>query len=194
MTGTPEFGELSYTLTDLLIAQLNADDTNDSPISVANGQMYVSEPEHDTDKLRGYGQYTAGLSVPIGSKVNFKMGGVDYSVLEAMGAVTISGSGTTPNQVNTIDVPAGGAGLGYFSVIGKVAATNGAIAVIGHRKVLLDVVPKITADGEANKFNISEAAGYSFPMSDKLFRVKTFETASDFVTPADGTAFAAFFS
>ena len=194
MTGTPEFGELSYTLTDLLISEYNADNTNETPISVANGQMYVSEPEHDTDQLRGYGQKVEGLSVPVGSKVSLKMGGIDYSVLAAMGAVTISGSGTTPNQVNTIDAPAGGAGLGYFSVIGKVAATNGAIAVIGHRKIMLDVIPKLTADGESNKFNISEAAGYSFPVSNKLFRIKTYETAADFTTPVDGTAFAAFFS
>lgn len=194
MTGTPEFGELSYTLIDLLISEYNADGTNEIPISVANGQMYVSEPEHDTDKLRGYGQYTEGLSVPVGSKVSLKMGGIDYSVLAAMGAVTISGSGTTPNQVNTIDAPAGGAGLGYFSVIGKVAATNGAIAVIGHRKIMLDVIPKLTADGEANKFNISEAAGYSFPVSNKLFRIKTYETASGFITPTTGANFAAWFS
>lgn len=64
----------------------------------------------------------------------------------------------------------------------------------GHEAVKLDAIPTITADGENNKFNLSEAEGYSFPQGTTLFRVKLYETEANFTAPTDGTTFAAFFS
>lgn len=130
MQGTPDFGEIAYTLTGLIVAERNADGSYETPVSISNGQMYVSEPEHDTDKLRGYGKYTRGLSVAVGCKVSLKMGGIDVDVLEIIAGATVSTSGTTPNQVRKVDLPAGGAGLGYFGVIGRVATDGGGVAVI----------------------------------------------------------------
>ena len=190
-----EFGELNYTLTGLAVAKRNADGTFDTPIYIENGQMYSSEPEHETDKLSGYGQYTEGLSVPKGTKLSLKMGGIEYDVLAAMGVVTISASsGATPHRTKTIDWGAGGEGVGYFGVIGTSAAKGGGIVAIGHQKVMLEEGISVTADGESNKFNISEASAYSFPVNNRLFRGKTYETAADFTMPTNGTDFANFFS
>ena len=156
--------------------------------------MFVSEPEHDTDQLRGYGKKTRGLSVPVGTKVSGKMGGVDFSALVIIAGATRTPSGTTPNQVSDIRFPAGGQGMGYFGVIGVSATDTGGVAVIGHAAVMLDAIPKWTMDGEANKFNVSEFAGYSYPQNDDLFVLKPYETASDWDMPTTGEEFAAFFA
>ena len=136
------------------------------------------------------------MTVPIGTKLNLKAGGLDQNALEAMGVGTQTTSGTTPNQIKDFDPHAGGAGLGYFGVIGTTAGQNGALVAVGHEKVQLKNSIVVNADGEANKFNINEADAYSYvpPNRSKLFKFRTFETASDFTPPADGAAFAAFFN
>lgn len=190
-----EFAEISYTLVDLVVARYNKNTgAYGTPERVEDGQMFVAEPESDNDKLRGYGVYTEGLSVPIGCKISLSMGGVDFSVLGIIAAITSASSGTTPNQVRTVDTPAGGSGLPYFGVLGVAATEDGGTVIMGHKRVKLDAVPKYTMDGTQNKFNLSEAAGYSFPENGKLHRIKAHETAANWTRPADGTAFAAFFS
>lgn len=190
-----EFGEVAYTLSNLIVATYNYDaNTYGTPATVADGQMLVSEPEADNDKLRGYGKYTRGLSVVIGAKVRTKFGGVDFSILPIIIGSTNSTSGSDPNFVRTTDIAAGGAGLPYFGVIGTAPTDDGGLAVIGLQAVKLDTVPSWTMDGERNKFNLSEAMGYAFPISNRLQRVRTYKTASDFVAPTSGANFLAFFA
>lgn len=191
-----QFAEVSYTLTDLIVAAYNINDGSyGTPARFADGQLLVSEPEADTDKLRGYGQYTRGLTVPIGARTQLKGGGVDFDVLAIIAAANIESSGSAPNRVRTVRFPVGGSGLPYFGVIGVSATDDGGVAVIGLEAVKLDTVPKYTMDGEANKFNIFETAGYAFPQTAGVLEtLKTYETASDWTRPVDGAAFKAFFS
>jgi hypothetical protein len=189
------FGELAYTLTDLVIAAYNpTTDTFGTPETVDDGQMFVAEPEADTDKLRGYGQYTAGLAVPIGSKITFKSGGLDFSALAIIAKALVSESGASGNRVRTTKLPAGGAGLGYFGAIGVAATDDGGVLVVGHYKVKLDTTPKVELNGETNKFIVWETAGYSFPVGGFLEVMKNYEAAGDWVKPATGVAFKNFFA
>lgn len=189
------FGEVSYTLKNLLVAPYNiVANTYGTPVSVADGQMLVSEPEADTDKMRGYGVYSRGLAVPIGAALTFKAGGLDIEALKIVAGATVSTTGTTPNQVKKLTLPAGGAGLPYFGVLGVSATDDGGVAVIGLQAVKLDTVPRYEANGEENKFNVWETAGYAFPQGGILETIKLYETAAGFDAPGTGAEFLAWFT
>jgi hypothetical protein len=189
------YGEVMYTLSGIIIARYNiVANTFGTPVVVDDGQMAVFEPEADTDKMRGYGQHTRGLTVPIGSKVTLKAGGIDYSAYEVMSGATITDSGSTPNQVRTVDTLAGGAGLPYFGVIGVGETDDGGKFVCGHKAIKLDTIPKREFNGETNKFMLWETAGYSFPQNNKIDRIKVYESAAGWVVPTTGAEFLAFFA
>jgi hypothetical protein len=197
MPGTHDFGEVAYTLTDLLVAAYDpVADTYSTPISVADGQMLTSEPESDNDKMRGYGKITRLLSVPIGTKISIKAGGLDYDALAAIAGVTNVVSGTVGSYIRRSLFPAGGRGLPYFGVIGVAATDDEGVAVIGHRMVKLDVLPKIDFNGETNKFIVYETAGYSAIPSayTDLFVMKTYEDSTDFTAPTTGGNFKTWFA
>lgn len=190
-----EFAEVSYTLRDLYVAAYNRNaNTYGTPARVEGGQLLVSDPESDTDKLRAYGQIERGLAVVIGAKVQLKAGGVDFSALAILAGLTNAVSGSTPNQVRTSKVGAGGSGLPYFGALGVAAVDDGGVAVIGLPCVKLDTFPKWTMDGEQNRYNISDVAGYAFPIGGYLETIKTYETLQDWAAPDDGAEFLAFFS
>lgn len=199
MPGTPEFAEISYVLTDVLVAAYNKTaNTYSVPASLANGQTVTIEPEADNDKLRGYGAYTAGLSVVTGAKVTVGYGGVDMSIMAIMAGVNNSTSGSAPNQHRTTRWAAGGGGLPYFGLIGTAATDDGGILVVGCQAVKLDTFPTYTLDGKENKFNINETNGYAFPVAvsgtSYVMVTKMIESASGWVAPTSGANFLAFFT
>ena len=195
MPGINSFGEVSYTLTDLLVARFDFNaGTYGNPVALSNGQMAEIEVEADNDQLRGYGQKTRLLSVNVGAKVMIGQGGIDIAALVIMAGVSTQTSGTTPNRVRTVDFSAGGAGLPYFGMIGVAATDDGGYAAVGLKAVKLNSFPKFTLDGKENKFNMSETEGYAVPVSSRLHRIKFFETASDWTAPTTGANFLAFFS
>ena len=195
MPGTSEFAEIAYTLTDCVVAAYNPTaNTYGTPAALAHGQVVEVEPEADQDKLRSYGAYARGLSVLIGAKLKVKHGGIDFSVLAILTGMSNYTSGLTPNQVRTSDVDAGGQGLPRFGLLGVAATDDGGNLVVGLRNCLLDMFPKWTLDGEANKFFIGDTSGYAFAVSGMLIRAKAHETASLWTAPTTGADFLAFFT
>jgi hypothetical protein len=148
--------------------------------------------------MKSYGSYSRGLSVPLGCKVNFKAGGIHYDTLVAVANASIAVTGVAPNQIFTVDIAAGGQGMGYFGILGISAVDDGSIFVVCHKQVMLNTPPKVEQDGENNKFMNWESEGYSFPFlvssTKKLKRIKRYQTPSDFTVPADGTEFATMFA
>lgn len=190
------FGEIQYTLTDLIVAKYDpVADTYGTPVRIDDGQMFVSEPESDNDKMRGYGVITRGLSVPIGSKISLKAGGCDSDAMEAIANFTNSISGTSGNYIRKTIKPAGGAGLPYFGVLGVAATEGGGKSVIGLRAVMLDAIPKSEFNGEENKYVIYETEGYSFVIDTGVLEtMKTYQAAADFSAPVSGAAFKTWFT
>ena len=126
MPGTHSFGEVSYTLTDLLVARYDfTAGTYGTPVALADGQMLKIEHEADNDQLRGYGQKTRLLTVTVGAKITLGQGGVDMAAMVIIAGVSTATSGTAPNRVRSVDFPAGGAGLPYWGVIGVAATDDG---------------------------------------------------------------------
>lgn len=188
-----DYAELLYTLVGLWVFPLNADGSYDTPVFVQNGQALVFEPEHDNAELDAYGQTVEGLSVPKKSKVTLKGGGYDSAAMAVIAGATVSESGTSGNLVSTIDFPAGGSGLDYFGVMGRVAAKNNQTAVVGLEKVLLEKIPSFKADGEKNEFNNMEGSGNAYPVT-VLARLKRYEDETDFTAPTAGSDLTAFFA
>lgn len=199
MPGSTEFAEISYTLTDCIVAAYNKTaNTYGVPAALANGQIVEIEAEADNDQLRGYGKKTALLSVAVGAKIKVGAGGVDSNVVAIWSGSTNATSGTTPNQVRTMKFPAGGAGLPYWGIIGTAATDDGGLKIIGLQCCKLDTHPKYTLDGKENKFNVSETDGYAIPIDissvSYLMVVKDVETASAWVAPLVGANFLNFFT
>ena len=197
MPGTHSFGEVTFSLADLLVCAYNItlDQFQGEVVALADGQMLKVEPEADTDRQRGYGAIVRTLAVPIGAKLTLGMGGIHVASYLIMTGAETNTSDTTPNQVRTLDDNAGAtAALPYFGVIGLGITDDGGYAAIGMKACKLDKQPDYTLDGTANKFNISETAGYAVPISNKLFRRKFYETTTLWTAPANATQFGQFFS
>ena len=198
MPGTFQFAEVSYTLTDCIVAAYNKTANTYSTVdSLASGHMVDIEFESDNDTLAGYGVNTALLSVVKGANLTFGAGGMDMSVMAIVSGWSNTTSGTTPNQVRKTRLVAGGAGLPYFGLIGVAATDDGGRAVVGLRCCKLDTWPKFTMDGKENKFNVSETSGKAIPVAISTIldvgSVKFYETTSDWTAPTDAAGFLAFF-
>jgi hypothetical protein len=199
MPGTSEFAEVSYTLSDLVVAAYDITaNTYGTPISAAIGQSLEVDAEHDTDKLQGYGVTMRLLSVPRGAKIKLGMGGVDFDFLAAVAGISNYLSNLSPNQQGRSRFPAGGSGLPYFGAIGVSATDDGGLAAIGLQACKLDKYPTWTADGKTNKFNMSEVNGYAVPVaiggSLYLHTVRRYQQASLWTPPTTGAEFLAFFT
>lgn len=199
MPGTREFAELSYTLTDCIVAAYNKTaNSYSTPIALADGQMIEIEAEADTDQLRSYGKKKALLTVTIGAKIKVGAGGVDFDAFAVMTGMSNYTSGLTPNQKRTTRVSAGGAGLPYFGVIGVSATDDGGLAAVGLQCCKLNAFPKFMLDGNENKFNMSETEGYAVPVAvsgnDELMQIETYELAANWTAPNSGANFLTFFS
>lgn len=197
---TRPFGETPYTLTNLIVSvfDIAAGTFSDTIIELPDGMMFVAEPESDVDKMKAYGKYTRGLSIPLGCKVTFKAGGIHFPALEALANATVATTGVAGNQIKTVKRPAGGQGMGYFGIMGLSRVDDGSLMVIGHKQVMLNTPPKTEQDGENNKFFNWESEGYSFPFDESneswLDWTVVYEDPADFTVPADGAAFLAFFT
>lgn len=182
----PEFGEVVYTLTDLVIAALNSDGTYGTSLALDYGQSLTIEPIADNDTLKAFGMNVELLSVPIGAKFTLAQGSVQFAALEILLGLTAVDSGTTPNQISTLDMLGGGAGLPYFGIIGKMASINGGAFKVGGFKAKLDSIPQIGV--EQNKFVLPEVTGQFAAQNTttrKLFRIKREETAAAIGTVSD---------
>ena len=199
MPGVFEFGEVNYTLSDLIVAAYNKTaNTYGTPATMASGQTLEVDSEHDTDKLQGYGVTTGLLSVARGAKLKFGGGGVDTDVMALISGISNYTSGLTPNQMRRSRFPAGGAGLPYFGCIGVGPTDDGGILAVGLQACKLDKFPPFKFDGKTNKFNMWECDGYAMPIlisgSYFLHCARYYETASQWVAPTTGANFLAFFT
>lgn len=192
-----EFAEVPFALSDLVVAQWVSTTSYGIPASIAGGQRMEVAVTSDTDQLREYSAIVEGLAVVVGGEVTLKQGGIDFSALATITNNATRTSATTPNRLREMDVVAGGAGLNYFGVLGRVPTTDGGATIVGLPKVKLNSFPSWTLDGETNKFFIAETEGMFFAVTNagvtKVMRIRSYETASDFVTPASGGAFSNFF-
>lgn len=133
------------------------------------------EADNDTIKAAGYNQHL--LTVTTGATFKLSAAGITFDALAAICGATNESSGTTPNQLRRLRFGAGGAGLGYFALVGRMAGEQGDDAWVGLPYCKLDSPPNWKA--EQNKFIMSEVSGKAIKSgSYNLVEIFAHETAA----------------
>lgn len=117
--GAPQFG-----LNDVKVATWNATDDYGTAVDVPSAQMFGSSLQQVSAQLEGDDQITDTQSSAIGSEVRVRFGSLSLAALEVILGQSISSSGSSPNQVQQIQL-GGGDKMPYFGICGKVDATQG---------------------------------------------------------------------
>ncbi len=184
-----EFGDVVYTLTNLVVARLKADLTYDVVSrSLGLGSQLSFEVQSDTDKLRSYGMVARMLAILTHLEGTIAAGAIEADALWILTGHNTTSSGSAPNRTGTVDVLAGGASLPYFGAVGSFASEDGANALVGLRRCMLDTFPGWTV--EENKFRVAETKFSAMPIdttSRKLHRIRRYETVA--AIPGDLNAF-----
>lgn len=186
----PTFGEVVYSIQDIWVASLSAAGTYGTPVKLDYPQKVEFKPAADTDMLKAGGMGVELLTVPTHVEGTIGLGALDLDGIAVLIGQSATTSGTTPNQQRTLIVVAGGAGLPYWGMIGRMASPGGADKLIGLPKCMLDNPPQFMA--EQNKFALPETGFKSVAASSstgKLLYIQDRETAAT-GTPNFGTFFA----
>jgi hypothetical protein len=197
--GTFAYGEVAYTLIDLLVASCDVvDDTYGTPESVPAGRSVEVSFEHDNNVMPGYGRIVRRNSIEKSASLSIGAGGVPHAALAIMMGASIGESGSTPNRLRTMHTVAGGAGMPYFGMIAVAATDDGGVFVVALRACMLNARPTINIDGENNTFVMSDAeAAGDAPFTDGIIAIsRSYESLDDWLTvsPEDGTEFKALFT
>lgn len=164
---TRGFSEVVFTLVDVRIAAYNIlADTFGTAIVVPEPQTYEVTPEADNDSIKATGKLTHLLSVL--THVSFKMStaGIPFEALAIMSGASTNSSPTTQK---TSKQSAGGAGMPYFGIVGKLVGEQGDDLHLGLPVCKLDKSPGWKA--EQNKFLIGECAGKAIARESSGFAI-----------------------
>lgn len=186
----PTYGEVVYSIQDIWIAALSAAGTYGTAVKLDYPQKVEFKGMADNDMLKAGGLGVELLTVPTHVEGVIGLGALDLEGIEVLIGQAMTSSGSTPNGQRTLIIVGGGAGLPYFGMIGRMAATNGADKLIGLPKCKLDTPPQFTA--EQNKFALPETGFKGVAANSatgKLMYIQDRETAAS-GTPNFGTFFA----
>jgi hypothetical protein len=177
----PDFATVVYTIRNIKVSRLNvvAETYDTVSYSLSLGSEMSFTFTADQDQLKSYGMLAALLSILTGIEGTLNQAAIDPPVLNIIAGQDAVSSGSTPNQVRTMDVLAGNSGLPYFGAVGDFATDDGGNVMVGLRKCKLDTFPAWTV--EQNKFRIAEVAFKAIPLNTsgrKLARIRSNETAT----------------
>jgi len=189
----PLFGEVLYNPTALIVAALSSSNVYGTPVEVTRFDTVDWDYEAMNDELMSAGLITDLLSIITKLTGTIKEASINRAALTVLTGDTSSGSGTTPNQVNTMDFKVGGAGLPYFGCIVRFEALYGANVLVGMPKCKLDSMPAFAV--EQNAFRRGEASFSAIAAgttSNSPIRLRSHETAA--AIPISQVNFQAFFA
>lgn len=180
---TVEATQVAFTLTAMSVAALDVSNwTYGTPVSLEYGQSLGFEPQHDTDQLKAYGKIVQMLSVLTHITGTLSQGLIDYPAYAVMVGQSQTSSGTPPNVHKILDAVAGGSGMPYFGLVGKLATLQNGDLHIGFPMCKLEKMPGFTV--EQNKFVLpsTNIVMVTPATASKPFRMKTHETATSVYT------------
>ena len=118
-----DHGEIIINITDLKIAAYTmATDTFGTAVDLPEAQTLEVSFEADTDELKAEGYLQYLLSVITHATFKLSGGGVPYAALVVLTGASNTTSVAAPNQIRRQKYSAGGAGLPYFGLIGKMGS------------------------------------------------------------------------
>jgi len=180
---TRQFGEINFSVNDGGVAPYDyLTDTVGTKVDWPELQDMEFTIQFEGDKVMAEGANRYAANVAVGGEVTIKGAGVPFSVLEALG-FTLTTSGTTPEQLNDLDLSGGGSGMPYFSIGGVAINEDGDALHVG--AVACKVKDVTGFKMEQNKFlNLEIKADIVVPSGRKLLYAVGQETgvALDFTT------------
>lgn len=154
------YADQGFNITDMVVCAMAQDGTfTGTPVRLASGQECSIEPASEAFENTGYGRTSELATVVTHAEFSLGQGAIDYAAYAIIAGTTNDEYGTTPNQYAEVHKAAGGRGLPYFALIGKMAAIGGASILVGLPRAKLDTVPSFTMT--QNEFIVPEAAGKS---------------------------------
>jgi hypothetical protein len=173
------YGEVVFSLKKLQIASYNIlTDVMGTPVDLPEAQKLEFAFIADNDQIKAEGALTHLLSVITHGTFKMSNAGLSFEALAAITGASNASSGTTPTRSRKFRTAAGGDGLPYFTIAGKMSAEGGADFHVGLAVCKLDTMPSWTF--EQNKFVLSEMAGKCIQRSGgKVVYIDAHETATD---------------
>lgn len=189
----PNFGDVIYSPTSVVVAPLNADNSYGTAAVLEYVQKVSFEPTSDSDSIKAYGMEVEGLAILTSLEGTIEEASLDWTASAILTGFSNTSSGVTPNQAVTQDALGGGSGYPYFGLIVTYAATNGAAFVVGFPKCKITEMPGFEV--EQNKFRTGEISFKGFVASvstRKFMRQRKYESASNVPTFSTAGAFDTF--
>lgn len=191
-----EWGDVVYNPNGAVVSGLQNDGSYSGYGTIDYMGDFSFEVESDEDEIMVAGMIVEQLTIPKRATGTIKDASLNWDALVLMGATqgnAIVAAGTTPNRSEQIDFLFGGQGLGYFGLVVRYEATNGANLLAGFAKCMLSTIPPFTA--AQNKFRTGETGVKMVAPSQiirKVLRMEKYETAQ--AVPANAGEFDDFFA
>lgn len=184
MSTLRDFGEIVFTLVQVQVAQYDIGaGTYGTAVTVPEPQDFELKGMADEDQVKASGKLTRLLTVITHGEGKWNAAGIPFEALATIAGFTDTSSGAETDLVT----PAGGAGLPYFGIIGKLVGEQTDDVLMGAGICKLKNIPTWTAN--QNQF-VTSALEFRLieDTNSELIKVKRRETASTI------PAFATFFS
>lgn len=190
----PQFSEVIFNPTRVVVAQLNNDNTYATPVDIDYFQKMSFDIDADEDEIKSAGLIVEALSIATNVNGSASNGSLNYAAMGIIqGDTPTTSYGTTPNRYQYVDITVGGAGNPYFGMIVSYASTLGGNLIVGFPKTLLKQKPGFDVD--QNKFRIGQMDFRAFAPNTiirRAARLLKYETAASIVLSS--AYFAGFFN
>jgi len=175
----PQFAEVIYNPTDLIVAKLNNDNSYGTPVRIDYFEKVAFDFEADTDEIKAGGLIVEALSIATKVTGSLDNGAMNFAAMSIIqGDVPTSVYATTPSQYQYADITVGGAGNPYFGLIVQYASTLGGALLACFPKAMLSKKPGFDID--QNKFRVGSAEFGAYApstISRRVARLLKYETA-----------------
>lgn len=141
------FGKIPFGIDSINVYPLTGD-TPGSAVPVPIGRTFSIEPDEETKELTGYNAVAASTTTQLSGEVTLEYGGTDLALLAAITGATLSTSGSTPNQIKTLDIGAASVTRPYVMVIGRSLGDDGGDLWLKCWKVKFAVPPMTLEESE----------------------------------------------
>lgn len=176
----PQFSEVIYNPTRVIVATLNNDNSYGTPVDVDYFEKVSFDFEADEDEIKSGGLIVESLSVATKVTGTMDNGALNFAAMGIIqGDSPIATYGVTPNRYQYMDVTVGGSGNPYFGMIVTYASTLGGNLLVGFPKAMLTKKPGFDVD--QNKFRVGSAdfkAVAPSTLSRRVARLIKYETAT----------------
>lgn len=184
----PEYGEVLYNINTAYVAALDLDDnTYGTPVRFHYMEQFEFEFEADEDEIKSGGMVVDKLSITNKATGKITNASMNMAAMLVMYGLQSSTSGSGDTEMTEMDFLVGGEGNGWFGMIMRAEAKNGANALIGFPKCMMSGLPPFQMG--QNEFRRAEMDWEAIAGDEairKIMRLRRYKTANNVPTTAEG--------